>query len=216
MKNIANIILAILTAISVYVIIYVGLGIGWSIGTSDNYERINKVLETLSYSYLAGCIFYILTSTVPNYYKRRKLKPTIQSKLKLILGKLEESKKQAFPLEDYNKTHTNEEYIERMRNTPLSSMCALEPLVYHGVTVGAIMKHLKEAAMIEISDVLRYQEYMTEEQVIVVASLTNSAYFYILKAIGTPKFDQPDNRVKIAEDLLVEIAKIKSIIENDK
>lgn len=216
MKNIANIILVILTVISVYVIIYVGLGIGWSIGTSDNYERINKVLENLSYSYLAGCIFYILTSTVPNYYKRRKLKPTIQSKLKLILGKLEESKKQAFSFEDYNKTHTNEEYIERMRNTPLSSMCALEPLVYHGMSIGVVMKRLKELALTEISDILRYQEYMTEEQVIVVASLTNSPYFDVLKAIGTPKFDQPDNRVKIAEDLLGEIAKIKSIIENDK
>lgn len=159
--------------------------------------------------------FYIFTSTLPNYYKRRKLKPTIQCKLKLILGKLEESKKQAFPLEDYNKKHSDEEYIERMRNTPLSSMCAFDSLVYRGLSVCAIMKRLKEASLIEITDILRYQEYMTEEEVIVVASLTNSAYFDVLKAIGTPKFDQPDNRVKIAESLIKEIENIKTIIDKE-
>lgn len=80
MKNIANIILILLTAISTYVIIYVGLGIGWPIGTSDNYERINKVLENLSYSYLAGCLFYLLTTEYSYWNRKQRLKPVMKSK----------------------------------------------------------------------------------------------------------------------------------------
>lgn len=214
MKTFIAFVLWVLGLGCLYAIVVIRLGYGWKIGSCDNAANINIVIENLSYSYLAGCIFYIFTSTLPNYYKLRKLEPTIQSKLKLILGKLEESKKQAFALTDYNSVHTDEDYIERMRNTSLNTMCALEPLVYHGLTIGSVMKRLKEAALVEISDILRYQDYMTEEQVIAVASLTDSAYFNVLKAIGTPMFDQPENRVKVAESLLEEINKIKKLIDN--
>lgn len=92
MKNIAKILLIVLTAISVYVILYVGLGIGYPIGVSDNYEQINEVLENLSYSYLAGCIFYILTVTIPAKVRRHKLDSVLHSKIGVIVGKIRDSK----------------------------------------------------------------------------------------------------------------------------
>ena len=92
MRNISNLILVILTVISFYVILYVGLGFGWPVGTSENYERINKVLENLSYSYLAGCIFYVLTVSVPYRLRRHKLDKVLHSKISIIVGKLQDSK----------------------------------------------------------------------------------------------------------------------------
>lgn len=90
MKHIANILLYTLTIISIYVIVYVGLGYGWSVGESDNYERINKVLENLSYSYLAGCIFYLLTSQYAYWIRKQQLRPVMKSKMHKIVRMIDD------------------------------------------------------------------------------------------------------------------------------
>lgn len=68
----------------------------WEI--SDNYQQVNQVIINLSYSYLAGLIFYLLTSCFPYMIKRNKLKKPIIEKLKAIKGKLEDSAKCVFPV----------------------------------------------------------------------------------------------------------------------
>lgn len=89
-KYIANILLYTLTIISVYVIVYVGLGYGWSIGESDNYERINKVLENLSYSYLAGCIFYLLTTQYAYWIRRQQFRPVMKFKMHKVVRMIDD------------------------------------------------------------------------------------------------------------------------------
>ena len=61
-------------------ILFVGLGIGEPWGTCQNYERVNNVLLNLSYSYVAGCIFYILTVALPHWNKSRKVQVIIKEK----------------------------------------------------------------------------------------------------------------------------------------
>lgn len=86
----ARFLLCLLTAISIYVIVYVGLGYGWPFGESENYERINKVLENLSYSYLAGCIFYLLTTHYSYWVRKQQLRPTMKLKMHKIVRMIDD------------------------------------------------------------------------------------------------------------------------------
>lgn len=89
-KYIATTLIYILTIVSIYVIVYVGMGYGWSVGESDNYERINKVMENLSYSYLAGCIFYMLTTQYAYWIRKQQFRPVMKFKMHKIVRMIDD------------------------------------------------------------------------------------------------------------------------------
>ncbi len=63
-----NILLLVLVLISCWIITIVGLDLPFKITIPFNLfeaEKINGILINLSYSYLAGCIFYFFTSYLP-------------------------------------------------------------------------------------------------------------------------------------------------------
>lgn len=72
MNKIAKIFLWLITGISIYIFFCIGLGWFWTIGSSENHERINQVLLNLSYSYIAGLIFYILIEFIPKKSAAKK------------------------------------------------------------------------------------------------------------------------------------------------
>lgn len=72
MNKFSIFILLAITGLSLYILFCVGLGWFWTIGSSTNYERINQVLLNLSYSYIAGLIFYILIEYIPKNIAAKK------------------------------------------------------------------------------------------------------------------------------------------------
>ena len=91
MIYIFNILLIIITIVCIYAIGYIGLDWFVPLGSAYNPERINTVLINLSYSYIAGLIFYILTTSLPRYVFSHKIRKPLQSKVKTMLGKIEDS-----------------------------------------------------------------------------------------------------------------------------
>jgi len=81
MEKVVKCVLLITTLISLYIIFCVGLGWFWTIGFSFDSDKINQILINLSYSYMAGFIFYILVSYLPYRLKTEKLKPVIKLKI---------------------------------------------------------------------------------------------------------------------------------------
>ena len=81
MKIIISIILYLLTLSSGYIILTIGLGWFWTIGSCENADRINQVLLNLSYSYIAGWIFYLLVTYFPEMQRKITLRPAIQLKI---------------------------------------------------------------------------------------------------------------------------------------
>lgn len=79
-----NILLFVISMLSIYAILYIGLGYLWPIGESKNAEKINMVLLNLSYSFLAGGIFYIFTSSLPHYSIKKQLRKPIEKRLRQL------------------------------------------------------------------------------------------------------------------------------------
>lgn len=72
MNKFSTFILLAITGLSLYILFCVGLGWFWAIGSSTNHERINQVLLNLSYSYIAGLVFYILIEYIPKNIAAKK------------------------------------------------------------------------------------------------------------------------------------------------
>ena len=161
MRSISNLILVILTVISFYVILYVGLGFGWPVGTSENYERINKVLENLSYSYLAGCIFYVLTVSVPYRLRRHKLDKVLHSKISIIVGKLQDSKQCVRSLSEFqnNIFLSDAEMLDRMESTSFSTPSSMS--FFYGNNIASYLNSQKKEILDLVYDLQRYGDLLS-------------------------------------------------------
>jgi len=206
---------------SIYVICRVNLGWLWFIGYSERANNINKVLENLSYSYLAGCIFYVLTSTVPTMLRTRKIRPLIHEYISNIYGKLNECKKSVLTTSEYNtRIPGDDEFVSRLKSTSLYSPCALS-CVYNGIGIGPYMKRMKIEILKEIDDVLKYKEYMTDEEVVVISNLKNSTFLNLLKTVSDTNIcasqvitalDNENIRTNIATSLIDDLRKVEGLL----
>lgn len=71
-QRVIRIVLIVLTLISIYAVGF-RMGIAPPIfGSSEKYAAINEILTSLSLSFLAALVFYILTVALPDYVNKRK------------------------------------------------------------------------------------------------------------------------------------------------
>lgn len=211
MKAIINILLWILVLSCICIIAYVRLNWGFALWQSDDSKAYNMILENLSYSYLAGCIFYVLTSSIPHYLRTKHLQPVIDSKLKRILQRLEDSKRAVYSITEYNEQHTDDDFIERLSNGDFDAPCA-QVFLYPDYTVGKMMLAEKNELLKLIDEVQRLESYMSEKQVRAISELSTSTYFDLLKTLGNPILKGLDSRRIIAQELVKELDRIRTII----
>lgn len=201
MMALIKILLWILTISSAYAIGAIGLQCLPSIGTSSNYENINAVLLNLSYSYIAGCIFYIFTSYLPHFIKAQKFKPIILNKCSIIRGRIEDSMKCVLPMTQWNNLTITEDILAKT----FSSVSIFSPSAYSIAKQNAtILEHLKgqrkEIKQL-ILDILEYKEYLSIDEVAKVESIRESDYFSLLNAFQFPIMDNPRKREQVAHEL---------------
>ena len=76
--------LLVLTTVCIYIILCIGLGWFWEIGHIENAEKVNSVLINLSYSYMAGFVFFILIEYIPKRISSKKAFLIWRSELETI------------------------------------------------------------------------------------------------------------------------------------
>lgn len=202
MKTVINIVLCILFLACIYSILYIGVGVGWPICEHVNADAWNHVFENLSYSYLAGCVFYILTVTIPMKIRRSKLEKVLQSKIGVIVGKLNDSKQCVRSVQELqnNVILSDSDFLIRMENTTLTSPSAMS-FMYKD----SIANHLrlqKKDILDLVSEIQRYNDLLSDKELKVLADLTNCEYFDLLKIAGSPVTDNPQIRRSTAVALL--------------
>lgn len=70
--------------ICLYAIFQIKFDFAFWMGYSEKAEAWNEIITNLSYSYLAGFIFYLLTVTLPHKKMKGKVKVALDSKLNTI------------------------------------------------------------------------------------------------------------------------------------
>lgn len=214
MDKLINTILVILTFLCLYAITHIGLGWFWHWGTCSNYQQVNLVLVNLSYSYLAGFVFYLLTSYFPYMLKCHKLKRPIVEKLKTINGKLVDSAKCVFPMASWNYLALTEDELIRQ----FSQVSINDPSAYSiaGINMN-ILSHLltqRDNIIDVINGVLEYKEYLTVEQLLNLERIKDGEYFSLLKVFSIPIMDNSKTREQLAKALFQEIEVSKRLVKS--
>lgn len=177
-----------ISVISVYIIFSVGLGWLWKIGSFENSENINQVLINLSYSYIAGLIFYLLTSTIPRYFTKQKITPIVDRKINEIYENIESC------IQSFKKTEMKDLIISSNIDT-ITQMIESEnilgksyfsQMMLTDITNLEFIKSKKEIIYDLISDILSYKEYLSDEQLTNLENIRSSETFHLLKMSHHP------------------------------
>lgn len=216
MKHVINIILIVLTLVSIYVIMYVGLGVGWCLGTSDNYERINKVLENLSYSYLAGCIFYLLTSQFSYWSRKQQLRPVMKNKMHKIVRIIDDVILE-FSRSVNTNTKTTKEDLEIILNS--KSWTDFIPMIkqMQGINISyiAYLSVAGKSVRTNVMELIQlYKEYLDESQISSLEALVEMSIFRQanqFSSIVNINLDDPGGKKYLVDEFIKMYQKLKEI-----
>lgn len=183
MKKIISIILYLLTLSSGYIILTIGLGWFWTIGSCENADRINQVLLNLSYSYIAGWIFYLLVTYFPEMQRKITLRPAIQLKIEDLRKQINACIQTFAKNEDWHlvDTITKEQLVQLITNADMYANS------YYASIVGFQQNHLQflhatRSNVFElIEQILFYKEYLSAEQLLLLEKIQDSTYFHLTK-----------------------------------
>ena len=183
MKNLTKIGLHILTVFSAYIICTVGLGWFWPIGNCDNAERINEVLINLSYSFVAGLIFYVLVTYLPKLQAKKTITPVIKYKITNL-------QKQINACIQTFGTNEDEKLVENITKEQLSQLINQADMYsnsFYAKMVGYQQNNLqflnatRSNVYTIMGQIIDYKEYMSTQQLIDIEKMKDSAFFHLTK-----------------------------------
>lgn len=183
MEKVVKCVLLITTLISLYIIFCVGLGWFWTIGFSFDSDKINQILINLSYSYMAGFIFYILVSYLPYRLKTEKLKPVIKLKINDLYNQINACV-QTFDSTENNDIIINltvDKLAEKINNNNMYGNSFYAIMVGYQMNNLQFLKSTKDNVFGIISSILEYKEYMNTDQILNIEKIRDSEYFHLVK-----------------------------------
>lgn len=175
-------------------------------GYASNSDARNEVMLNLSYSYLAGAIFYFFVTWFPYKLRSQKMRPFINEKKKIIKGKMFDCALNAMPTAlILQHRPSNEEIISHFENTSLLNAPTFMSLLVPGVDIHTHWRLQRDEIKAVIKDVLEFKEYLSNEELKVLGQIKECQFFYEINGVF-PLTDQPKYRKRYAIELVNAIA----------
>lgn len=192
----------VLAVICLYAILQIKFDFAFWLGASKNADAINDVLTNLSYSYLAGFIFYLLTVSLPNWKTKAKLRDALIDKLNLIQSNYHSCIESVLPINDkISKDLTLEKVKEMFKGVSYMAPCRLSQ-VGQNCTIARYIKLKHEENLVIAAQILDYKTWLSSESIALIEKLRNSDISNVIIAItlpiATPFLDKEDTREKLA------------------
>lgn len=220
-KNITNwigsklltIFLSLAIIFCVWSILSIELEVTTKFSTSWNDEfcnKLNKVFINLSYSFLAGYIFYIFTVVIPDDMKKKKIKPILYKKISSCFRTVENIINK-FTGENCCRKELSREELANI----LDKKKWRDPIPNLGISyieyVSLQGKYLRQQVLETIN---LYKDYMTESQIADLENLIDMLIFQLANKFSSmPRvdIDNPQEKKSLINDFCNMFAKFQEI-----
>lgn len=211
-------IVLIIFIMCMYAVFRIRLGWFWPIGNVYNVDAANSIIESISFSYIAASIFYLLTTKLPSFRRKKMLKPIIKDRIEyigsLIKNVLSEFSKQTMYGADINDVeHTPEILRSKDWDTEVPTIKQYRKIsISYFRYANAISTRVKD----RVSDVIiRYRDDLTEDQIVALESFCNMSFFSTVNSLSSfPDIRVNDGVESLIKDF-VEMQKKYLIIANE-
>lgn len=214
-NNLACILICLIVIACIYAILTIKLNLFWRFGLSEKADNINEIIVNLSYSVLAGAIFYLFVDIIPFCIKRKKMRMVILTKLNKLKGSIHKAKT-AIYLPPFSKMpNAKEKFIEDFNCKDMNDAYQLGVDGFKNIKEFFFYNKMEIQTLIQ--DILNYSSFLTQTELETLAMVNTSKYvndFFFMKDFEMLKIrpDLYDNQKEIGESIFM-IEELMSKIE---
>ena len=176
-----------LAILCVYAILQIKLGFAFNLGSSEDAESWNQIIESLSYSYLAGYFFYLLTVRLPYWEMKIKVHEALKRKAEKIDSNYQECLISVLPPGSQVNFEMKEEIVVAIfKEFSYLGNCRLSSF---GMEVTAVdyIKAKHEENQRLATTILEYKPWLSAGVISQIEEIRNSDLSSIVIALTNPK-----------------------------
>ena len=196
----------LIALVCLYAIFQIKFDFAFWIGYSEKAEAWNEIVTNLSYSYLAGFIFFLLTVTLPHIKMKGKVKVALESKINTIRTNYKACVESVYsPLKAMPVGITKEEAVENFKAVSFYQKCKMGYFQDKDISVVDYI-HLKHNENVKrAAELLEYKLWLTSDSIAKIEEIRNSnlpnVIISLTQTIGKEKLDNEDGRKMLAEQV---------------
>lgn len=203
--NNANVIMMAVLGLCIFAISCIKLHLPEPWIESDNADSINEVLVNLSYSYIAGFVFYVFTVALPQMLLKRRMRTAIAVKIRTISTKYKSCLSSVVPVLD-RKTfdYSEDNFVKSFSGISYMNKCSLSDLNLVNATIIDYVIEQHQVCLTLIAQLLEYRDLLNSDTIALLEKMRESDYENVLlafrKCIKPPlSLDKPSEREKLAK-----------------
>jgi len=184
--KLSNYLVGLLALVCLYAIFQIKFDFAFWICSSERACDYNEILMTLSYSYLAGYLFFLLTVTLPHLKMRAKVKKALEGKVNQIATNYWACIESVVPFpKGLTRNQTKEDVVMMFKEASSLQLCRLSSV---GVNVSvaeyikAKHKENKELA----TELLEYKPWLSSETIAQIEKIRNANLMSVVISMTNP------------------------------
>lgn len=175
-------------------------------GYSEKADAWNEIITNLSYSYLAGFIFYLLTVTLPHKKMKGKVKVALDSKLNMIRSNYKACVESVYhPLKAMSLDITKDEAIANFKEVSFYQKCKMGYFQDKDISVVDYIRLKHQENVIRAAELLEYKPWLSSETAAQIEEIRNSnlpaVIISLTQSIGKDQLDNEDGRGMLAGEM---------------
>lgn len=177
-----NILTFVMALICLYAILQIKFGFAFYIGSFENSNNINEIVTNLSYSYLAGYIFFIMTVSLPNLIMKSKIQQALNSKAETIIKNYHACLESVLPLsQNLKEDLSKEEAVNIFKNVSYMDPCRLAA-IGQNVCIAKYIQIKHEENQELATQLLEYKTWLSSNSVALIETIRNSSLSKVIIA----------------------------------
>lgn len=194
----------VIAIVCLYAILQIKLDFAFWIGTCARADAYNEIITNLSYSYLAGFIFFLLTVTLPHWKIKTKVRKALERKANTIRSNYKACVESVVPFPKVLlPAIAKEEAIENFKAVSYHQPCRLTAIQNTSVSVIVYIKLKHDENKRLATELLEYKPWLSSETITKIEEIRNSNLSTIIvtltNTIMKDKMDNEDGRKMLGE-----------------
>lgn len=179
-----------IAGICLYAIFQIKFNFAFWIGYSEKAEAWNEIITNLSYSYLAGFIFYLLTVTLPHKKMKIKVKDALEGKVNQIVTNYWTCIESVVPFpKGLTRNLMKEDVVRMFKEASSLQLCRLS-CVGINISVAEYIKAKQKENKELTTELLEYKSWLSSETIAQIENIRNANLMSVVINMTTPALQE--------------------------
>lgn len=184
--KLSNYLVGLLALVCLYAIFQIKFDFAFWICSSERACDYNEILMNLSYSYLAGYLFFLLTVTLPHLKMRAKVKKALEGKVNQIATNYWACIESVVPFpKGLTRNQTKEDVVMMFKEASSLQLCRLSSVGIN-VSVAEYIKAKHKENKELATELLEYKSWLSSETIAQIEKIRNANLMSVVISMTNP------------------------------